>query len=253
MKKQDAIKIQSLLQKEITSSVVINGKKYLILTEDLYIKEQLITTRVYLGGKIVSTRHIDCRNILNTPDYEKKMRELIRSQHEMIIEMFRKESTKKPSTPSSYLDEVKTLLQRKNNKSALTMLTHALKNFPDDPFLLSYYGCLEAIINKNYAYGVDTCSRAIEILNERIPFGKDIFLPTFYLNLGRAYLASGNKTDAVKAFQTGLSYDAENRDLLWETKKIGMRKSPVIPYLQRSNPINKYVGMILHALKKASP
>ena len=252
MKKQDAIKIESLLQKEITSSVVINGKKYLILTEDLYNKGQLITTRVYLGGKIVSTRHLDFRDIMNTPDYEKKSRELILSQHEMLIEMLRQESAKKPNTPSSYLDEVKILLQRKNNKGALTLLTHALKKFPDDPFLLSYYGCLEAIINKNYAYGVDTCSRAIEILNEKIPFGKDIFCPTFYLNLGRAYLASGNKTDAVKAFQTGLSYEAENRDLLWEIKKIGMRRAPLMPSLSRSNPINKYVGMMLHKLKKSS-
>jgi tetratricopeptide (TPR) repeat protein len=250
MKKGDTIKIESLLQKEISSIVVIHGKKYLILTENYDPKEQVITTRVYLGGKIISTRTVDVGNILKTPGFEKKITELIQTQHKMITNTLKDENAKKSLTPSAYLDEVKRLLQKKNNRSALNLLTQGIKNFPDDPFLLSYYGCLDSIINKNYAYGIDTCSRALEILNERIPFGKEIFFPTFYLNLGRAYLASGRKKDAVTAFRRGLSYEPENKDLLWEVKKLGMRKNPPIPYLKRSNPLNKYIGMVLHTLKK---
>jgi tetratricopeptide (TPR) repeat protein len=147
---------------------------------------------------------------------------------------------------------VKTLLQKKNNRAALELLTHALKKYSDDPFLLSYYGCLESIINKNYTDGIDTCSRAIEILDEKMPFGQEIFYPTFYLNLGRAHLAAKNKKGAIEAFQKGLSFDRENKDLVWEMKKLGERRKPLLPYLKRSNPINKYVGVILHTLKKES-
>ncbi len=252
MKEKDAIKIRSSLFKEIITKVVVSGKKYMILTEDLNPANRLITTNLYLGGKIISTRNIDCSTIMNKPDSDKIISELIHRQHETILETLRKEQSRRSKTPSDYLDEVKDLLQRKNKKAALEILMHALKKYPDDPFLLSYYGCLETVVNKNYSYGIGTCARAIEMLNDKMTFGREIYLPTFYLNLGRAHLASGKKHKAINSFQKGLSYNRENKDLLWEVKKIGIRRTPVIPYLQRSNPINKYIGIMRHKLSKAA-
>lgn len=252
MEKQDKIKITSRLHKEISTQAVINGKKYLVLTEEINPQKHLITTKVYLGGKIISTRDTECKHILNAPDAEKRLAELIHSQHKTIIEMLKIDYEKKVKRPSDYLDETKTLLQKKNNKAALELLTFALEQYPDEPFLLSYYGCLEAILNKEYAYGIETCLKALRICTEEMPFGQEIFYPTFYLNLGRAYLAAKNKKEAVRAFQKGLTYDRENRDLLWELKKLGARKKPIVTYLERSNPINKYIGMILHKLGRSS-
>jgi tetratricopeptide (TPR) repeat protein len=252
MKKQDSIKIKSNLSKEICTNFVLHDKKYLILTEDIDPKKQMITTKVYLGGQIISSKTLDCTDIQKRPNPEQKILDLIKRQHKTLTEILREEDRKKLKTPSDYLDEVKNLLQKKSKKNALELLTNALKKYPDDPFLLSYYGCLEAIINKNYAYGIETCLRAFVTLDEKIPFGQEIFFPTFYLNLGRAYFASGDKQNAVNAFQKGLSYDKENKDLLWEIKKLGMRRKPALPYLRRSNPINKYIGIILHTLKKSS-
>jgi len=54
MRKKDTINIKSTLSKEMCTNVVLNGKKYLILTEDLDHKNQLVNTRVYLDGKIIS-------------------------------------------------------------------------------------------------------------------------------------------------------------------------------------------------------
>ncbi len=250
MGKKDTINIKSGLSKEMCTNVVLNGKKYLILTEDLDHKKQLVNTRVYLDGKIISSRNVDCKDIPASPDPESKMREVIQRQHQMIEKTLKKEKVKRTVTPSKYLAEVQSLLQKKENKAALKILVQALKRFPDEPFLLSYYGCLEAIIDRNYSYGIETCLRAIEQLDETTPFGQEIFYPVFYLNLGRAYLAAKKKNKATEAFQKGLSYDKENRDLLWEMTKLGMRRKPLIPYLKRSNPINKYIGMLLHRLKR---
>jgi tetratricopeptide (TPR) repeat protein len=250
MKKSDSIKIKALLHKDVSTNVTIEGNKYLIITDDLEPKDQRIPTKVYLGGKILFTRDLDLKDLADEPLTTKKILGLIRRQHEMIIEILREEALKKVKSPSDYLDEVKSLLQKKNNRRALDLLNTALLEYPDEPFLLSYYGCLEAVINQNVAYGIDTCKRALEMLNDRSPVSREIFYPTFYLNLGRAYIAAGKKKDAVAAFQKGLSYDEENKDLLWEARKLGMRKSPVIPYLKRTNPINKYIGMVLHKLGK---
>jgi len=250
--KKDSIKIRSRLHGEIESEIVVGGKKYLILTENTDMLNPVAATRVYLGGKIVFTKTLDCKDIPKTSSREKKVFEMVRGQHEAICEMLRKGNVKKPKTPSHFLEEVRILLQRKDNRSALDLLTQALKKYPDDPFLLSYFGCLEALINKNYADGVGLCKRAIELLNEKIPFGQEIFYPTFYLNLGRSYLAANNRGGATEALQKGLTFDGENKDLLWEMRKLGIRRKPVVPYLKRSNPLNKYIGMILHKLSAPS-
>jgi hypothetical protein len=80
--------------------------------------------------------------------------------------------------------------------------------------------------------------------------GRDFFNPVLYLNLGRAYLAAGNKEDAFEAFRMGLIFGNENEDLLCEIREIGMRRKPIVPFLQRSNPLNKYIGKVLHSLYK---
>lgn len=252
MGKNTPVKIRSSLHREMSTNVAIDGKKYLILTEDIEPEDNLITTTVYLGGKIILTTDIECKNSVKAPDGKEKIVDLVHRHHERIAETLRKENNKNGKKPSDYLDEVKSLLQRKNNKSALAVLSHALESYPSDSFLLSYYGCLEAVINKNYAAGIETCLRAIEVLNEKIPFGREVFYPTFYLNLGRAYNAARKKKEAASAFQKGLTFDRENKDLVWEMKKLGIRRKPVVTYLKRSNPINKYIGMVLHTLKKSS-
>jgi tetratricopeptide (TPR) repeat protein len=249
MKKEDDIKPTSGPQKELVTNVVIGGKKYLVLTEDLGVEKHLITTRVYLGGEIISSRKIDYKNILNDQDFDKNLGELMLRQHEMVVDILKTEKTKGKKTLSDYLYEVETLLQRKNFKDALKLLTTGLEQLPDEPFLLSYYGCLEAILNKNYAYGIETCSKAIEILKEKTPFGQEFFYPILFLNLGRTYLAAGNKKEAIEAFYGGLAFDYENKNLLREIKKLGMRRKPAMNFLPRSHPINRYIGRILHKLK----
>jgi tetratricopeptide (TPR) repeat protein len=248
--KKDTIKITSVLHKGISSPVVINRKKYLILTEDIDPKEHFVITKVYLGGKLILTRPVDCKRLLKSPHAEKKIAELVSRQHKTIAEMLKKEYEQTIKKPSDYLDEIKILLQKKNHKAALEELSLSLEEYPEDPFLLSYYGCLQAIINRDYTRGVETCKEAIRMYDDKVLIGKDIFYPTFYLNLGRAYLAARNKKEAVKALQKGLAYDRENKDILWEMTKLGVRRKPAVPYLKRSNPINKYIGMILHTLKK---
>jgi len=249
LRKKDTRVGASSPYKDFCIYVVSGGRKYLVLTEDLA-KDYLITTRIYLGGEIISTRKVDYKNILNTPDPEIKIRELMHRQHERTINSIKVEKTKEEKTTAYHLDKVKTLLQRKDYTSALTLVTTALEQYPYEPFLLSYYGYLEAIVNKNYTFGINSCLEAIEILDEKIPFGHEFFYPVLYLNLGRVYLLAGNKKDAIKTFNIGLAFDNENIDLMKEIRNLGIRKKPIVAFLPRLNPINKYVGKLLHTLYK---
>lgn len=250
MKREDSIKIKAILHKDVSTNVSIGDSKYLIITDDLTPRDNRIMTKVYSAGKILFTKALDLSEVPEGNLTEKNLLGMIRRQHEMIGGLLREEHQKRARTPSDYLDEVKSLLRRKENRRALEILGVGLQQYPDEPFLLSYYGCLEAVINGNVSFGIDTCKKALEKLNASAPVSKEIYYPTFYLNLGRAYIAAAKKKDALEAFEQGLSFDRDNRDLLWEMRKLGMRRKPVIPYLRRTHPINKYIGLLLHKLRR---
>lgn len=249
-KRKDEIKITSTQQNEFNTDVVIGGKKYFVQTENIKAKRPFIVTRIFLSGKILSTRKIDCSDIMDLPNREGRVQELMQRQQQSAISMLKAEKSKEVKTPSDYLEEVKTLMRKRNPEKAVSLLRDAIEQHPDNSVLLSYYGCLEAIVNKNYEYGINTCYKAIETLKERIPLGGEFFYPVFYLNLGRAYLAAGKRKDAHDTFEKGIKIDAENIDLIEELKKLGMRKKPAVSFLKRSHPINRYIGMLLHKYSK---
>ena len=152
--------------------------------------------------------------------------------------------------PVDYLRAVKAHLRSGKQKDAFRLLLQAAVQFPDEPLILSYYGCLQALVDKKYRSGVETCKRAIALFKGKKSFDADVLYPVFYLNLGRAYLAAGKKKDAIEAFHKGLKYDNGNNDLRKELRGLGIRKKPPVPFLDRSNPINKCIGMILQKTRK---
>lgn len=154
--------------------------------------------------------------------------------------------------PSEYLRAVRTRLRSGKLKEAYGLLLQATAQYPDDPLILSYFGCLQAIVDKKYRSGVEACKRAIVLLKKKESFSEEVLYPVFYLNLGRAYVAAGKKKDAIDSLKKGLRYDNGNSDLQQELQRLGVRKQPPVPFLDRSNPINRYIGLILHATKRTT-
>ena len=99
--------------------------------------------------------------------------------------------------PSAYLRAVKAHLRSGKQKDAFGLLQRASVQFPDEPLILSYYGCLQAIVDKKHRSGVETCKRAITLLTKAETFGEELLYPVFYLNLGRAYLAASKKASSL--------------------------------------------------------
>ncbi len=229
-----------------------------------------IVTNISLGGKVVRTEKTDYSAILKARGLPDKVRILMEKQHSKIVNDIKaqiddeaeykdrregrnamppQKRKKSGKTPSDYLDDAKNLLARKKYKEAIAVLAKSLERYPEEPFLLSYFGCLEAVVNKNYKEGIASCKKSLKALNKKLSFGREFYLPVLYLNLGRSYLAAERKEEAVDAFNKGLKMDPDNRDILWEMKKLGTRGAPPISFLDRSNPINKYIGMVLHKMR----
>jgi tetratricopeptide (TPR) repeat protein len=149
--------------------------------------------------------------------------------------------------PVDYLRAVKSHLRNGMQKDAYALLQQASIQFPNDPLILSYLGCFQAVIDKKHRTGVENCKKALVLLKKFEAQEKERLYPLFYLNLGRAFISAGKKKDAIESFNIGLKYDGSNGDLIKELRGLGARKQPPIPFLDRSNPINKYIGKFLHA------
>jgi tetratricopeptide (TPR) repeat protein len=197
-------------------------------------------TRIYRKGEIQTTRRS------NYPPAANKARlgELMQNQHEYAVKILNKEMAPNVKQPADYIKEVKGLLKKKRFQAAHGSVKEAMEIYPDDLFLISFDGYLLAKVEKKNREGIEVCRKAIETLRTRIPFGAEFFYPVLYMNLGRAYLAADRKKEAVEAFNKGVSFDPENKELLWEMRKLGLRRKPVVPFIARSNPINKYIGKL---------
>jgi tetratricopeptide (TPR) repeat protein len=244
------LKITSSRFSEFTSNIIVDGVRYHVQTEKLGSGRLIILTTIFKGGEIVSSKETDYSHIMEDSALNEKLCDLMHQQHSSVITMFKAERPKKCKMVSVYLEDVEDLLSINNFEGALKILDEALAEHPFNALLLSYYGYLDAIVNRNYNRGVDLCKTAIEILKEElrgeVSLGQGSLYPIFYLNLGRAYLAAGSKKYAVEAFRKGLESDPEEPELLREIRRMGIRREPRISFLKRSNPINKYIGRLLY-------
>jgi tetratricopeptide (TPR) repeat protein len=152
--------------------------------------------------------------------------------------------------PADFIRAARTLLRDGDHKQAYSILLRGVVNFPDNVLILSYFGCLQSIVDRKYRSGIDACRKALGLFKAPDAYSAGIIYPILYLNLGRAYLAAGRKEEAIDAYQKGLRYDRSHFELKKEQRLLGIRKQPVVPFLSRSNPINKYIGIILHGTRK---
>ncbi len=125
-----------------------------------------------------------------------------------------------------------------NTLSALSFFEKAIHT-QYSPVISSYYGLCIAKERGQVSKAISLCEDAIK----REPQSSQL-----YLNLGRIYLIDNNKADAIKTFREGLNYEA-NQQIVDELNKLVIRKPPVFSFLKRSNPINKYLGIILKKLR----
>lgn len=232
---------------DFSSEVRMAGQRFIVVTEYEPHASSIISM-VYRDGEILSERRTNYGTELKANEI-KKIDELIQKHNAMTLRQLRADVTVKTKTTSEYLDELKKLLRQNKQTHAIELLNEALTGYPDDPFLLSYQGVLTSMVLKDYDTGIKTCKRAIKELKRVIPFGIEFLYPTFYLNLGRACLAAGFKRDAVAYFNKGLKYEEDNTELLAEIASLGKRSRPPIPFLKRSNPLNKLVGLLLFSRK----
>ncbi len=237
--------IELMNSSQFSSKIIFNDVTYNIYTDTKGYNSTKACSRVFLNGKIIFSKEADFSHLKGTEDFQHKLVNLMTQLQKSVTAQFNDMLIKSQKKKSEYLNEAIILLRQSKEKEALQLLKDGLTVFPNEPLLISYYGFLYSQVEKKHREGVRICRDAISKLNDLPPLNRESLYPIFYLNLGRAYLGANKKRDAFKAFNMGLKYDPTNTDITREIGNIGKRKRPVIPFLKRSNPLNKYLGLFL--------
>ena len=109
-----------------------------------------------------------------------------------------------------------------------------------NPLAMSCLGLAMARAGKNLAAAEQYCLKAID---------KKPYAGEFYRSLAEVYFIGGKKADAIECLNRGLRYDNDNSELYEEMKQYGIRRKPPIPFLPRSNILNKKIGKLISSLK----
>jgi tetratricopeptide (TPR) repeat protein len=126
-------------------------------------------------------------------------------------------------------------LNKDKLERAIKAFEKAYKADRDNPSYMSYYGMCAAMERGEMGLGLELCTRAIK---------KEFFRTEFYVNLGKVYIAAGNKKGAIAVIKKGFKHDPENEELNQMLIMLGVRKRAIIPLLKRSNPLNKFLGIL---------
>jgi len=253
---------------DFSTRIDLNGETYVIDSEDLGIQNPHIIIRAYQEGKIIYSHKINYKDILNKPDFNKRLSDLLKEQQQIAIEALKKKKIARKRTHKEddieekesfltqkrtykdYINEVEALIRTNSRKEAFEILIEALAHYPNNPTLISYRGYLEALVNRQYAEGIKICRQSFKILKDQMSLVEGFFLPVLHLNLGRTYLIGRKKKEAYFSFQKGFEIDKKNEDILKELEKLGVRRKPFFPFLRRNNPLNKYMGILTYELRK---
>jgi tetratricopeptide (TPR) repeat protein len=131
-------------------------------------------------------------------------------------------------------ERAKRFLLAEDTVSALACLEKALR-LEDNPAWYSYLGYCTAKERGQVAKGIELCLASLEA-------GPDV--PDHYLNLAKIHLVSGNKSESLRVLREGMSRGG-SEEILAMLHRFGARNPPVFPFLARSNPLNRYIGLFL--------
>lgn len=140
-----------------------------------------------------------------------------------------------------YSTKALSLIKEDNTLDALFFLDKVIDR-NRTPDIMSGYGMCIAMERGKVKEGIDLCLNAIEADPGNV---------FHYLNLGKVYLKDNKKAVALDIFRKGLNISPESdhhMEIEMILDKLGTRKRPVLSFLPRKNPANKFIGIILGKL-----
>ena len=126
-------------------------------------------------------------------------------------------------------------------QKASLLLKSCVESDRSNPYYLSFLGLAIARAKKGGAAAAKLCETALEAKKNELQF---------HLNLAEVYASMGRREDAVAALDQARETFGANARLAMARLKVGKRRSPMIPFLDRSHLLNKNLGKLRHGISK---
>ena len=120
----------------------------------------------------------------------------------------------------------------------------AHRRAPSDPRSLSWYGLTLVLVERNSNLGSLYTDRALQIGGLE---------PELALNQARVALALGQRDRALRALERGLAVAPADTGLASARASLGRRRRPIIRFLPRASPVNRWLGNLRHRFWRRAP
>ena len=134
---------------------------------------------------------------------------------------------------------------RGDYQSGLQIFSAVYQSVPADkmPDGLSAYGLCLARVEGKRKMAADLCHKAIQLQS---------YEGRHWANLVRVYITAKNRKKAVETLDDSLKKLRNDPELIRVRQEIGYRQAPMLTFLPRRNPINKFFGLYAARLARRS-
>lgn len=123
--------------------------------------------------------------------------------------------------------------------SALVHFRNAVELNRHNPYYISFVGVSLARAERNWAPALNLCETALGMKRNDAQL---------YLNLAEVYTSAGRRGEALMILDRALVSLGRDARIQRARRKLGSRRPPVLPFLDRENILNKYLGSLRHRL-----
>jgi Flp pilus assembly protein TadD len=134
------------------------------------------------------------------------------------------------------------LLRNNYARKALPHFTRALELDKANPFYISYLGVAMAAGERNWDAGEELCLQAVKMRRTQ---------PELYLNLADVYRLAGKRQEAIETLTQGLQMTKRDPRIAEALNRYGSRRSPVLPFLDRNNVLNRRLGKLRYRVMRS--
>lgn len=129
-------------------------------------------------------------------------------------------------------------------QAALVHLRVAFEQDGHDSRVRSCYGLCVGLVERRFEEAVSLCQSAAK---------QEFFNPDLYFNLARLHLGFGFKAEGVRYLRRGLMIDPSHEAIQQALRELGDRCAPVLGFLPRRHPVNRWLGAVRHTIATHRP
>lgn len=129
------------------------------------------------------------------------------------------------------------MLRDGHPNNALVHFRNAADLEKQNPYYMSFVGLSLARAEKKWTPALKLCEIALSMKRNEAQL---------YLNLAEIYKSAGRREEALMTLDRAVASLGRDVRIQRARKKLGSRRSPVLPFLNRQNILNRQLGILRH-------